>query len=131
MSQFDRRTVLRAGGAIAAAALTSCSDPKKASAGAANNLTAAAPNWNSFARSLKGRLYLPASSGYASSHLLFNPRWDSVQPGAVVKAANATDVQKAINFARANKMVLVPKSGGHSYVGASTISKGMQLDVGA
>ena len=40
-------------------------------------------------------------------------------------------MQKAINFARANKMVLVPKSGGHSYVGASTISKGMQLDVGA
>ena len=132
MSQFDRRTVLKAGGTLAAAALTSCSDAKKASAGpAADTLAAAAPNWNSFARSLTGRLYLPASSGYASSHLLFNPRWDAVQPGAVVKAANATDVQKAINFARANKMVLVPKSGGHSYVGASTISKGMQLDVGA
>ena len=42
----------------------------------------------------------------------------------MVKAANATDVQKAINFARANKLVLVPKGGGHSYVGASTISKG-------
>jgi FAD/FMN-containing dehydrogenase len=131
VSQFDRRTVLKAGGTLAAA-LTSCSDTKKASVGpAADTLAAATPNWNSFARSLTGRLYLPASSGYASSHLLFNPRWDAVQPGAVVKAANATDVQKAINFARANKMVLVPKSGGHSYVGASTISKGMQLDVGA
>ncbi|MEU4293224.1 FAD-binding oxidoreductase [Kribbella sp. NPDC026596] len=132
MSLYDRRTVLKAGGTLAAAALTSCSDAKKASAGgASNNLTAAGPNWNSFARSLKGRLYLAASPGYASSHLLFNPRWDSVLPTAVVKAANATDVQKAINFARANKLVLVPKSGGHSYVGASTISKGMQLDVGA
>jgi FAD/FMN-containing dehydrogenase len=48
----------------------------------------------------------------------------------VVKAANPADVQKAINFARANKLVLVPKSGGHSYVGASTIANGMQLDVG-
>ncbi|MGZ0153190.1 FAD-binding oxidoreductase [Kribbella sp. WER1] len=90
----------------------------------------AAPNWNTFARSLKGRLYLPASSGYAAAHQLFNPRWDSVRPTAVVKAAVPSDVQKAIQFARANKLVLVPKSGGHSYVGASTIANGMQLDVG-
>ncbi|HZX03799.1 FAD-dependent oxidoreductase [Kribbella sp.] len=90
----------------------------------------AAPNWNSFARSLKGRLYLPASSGYAAAHQLFNPRWDSVRPAAVVKAATTADVQKAILFARANKLVLVPKSGGHSYVGASTIANGMQVDVG-
>lgn len=131
MSQFDRRTVLKAGGALAATALTSCTDTKNANAGAAGNLTAAAPNWNSFARSLKGRLYLQASSGYANTHQLFNPRWDTIQPTAVVKAANATDVQRSILFAKANKLVLVPKSGGHSYVGASTISKGMMLDVGA
>ena len=40
-------------------------------------------------------------------------------------------MQKAINFARANQLVLVPKGGGHSYVGASTISKGMMVDLGA
>ncbi|MFF0345661.1 FAD-binding protein [Kribbella sp. NPDC004875] len=94
-------------------------------------LTSTAPNWNSLARSLDGRLYLPSSSGYAAAHQLFNPRWDSVRPTAVVKAANPADVQKAINFARTNKLVLVPKSGGHSYVGASTIANGMQVDVGA
>jgi FAD/FMN-containing dehydrogenase len=131
VSRFDRRTLLKAGSAAAAVALTSCSEPKSASAGTAAALAAAAPNWNSFARSLKGRLYLPASSGYAGSHLLFNPRWDVVKPAAVVKAANATDVQRSILFAKANKLVLVPKSGGHSYVGASTISNGMQVDVGA
>jgi FAD/FMN-containing dehydrogenase len=49
----------------------------------------------------------------------------------VVKAADATDVQKAINFARSNKLVMVPKGGGHSYVGASTISKGLMVDLGA
>jgi len=135
VSQLDRRNVLKIAGVATVAALTSCTDAKKASAGAAlsrsSSLTAATPNWNSFARSLKGRLYLRASSGYAGSHLLFNPRWDTILPTAVVKAANATDVQRSILFARANKLVLVPKSGGHSYVGASTISNGMQLDVGA
>ncbi|TCC23156.1 FAD-binding oxidoreductase [Kribbella speibonae] len=92
--------------------------------------TAAGPNWNALAGSLKGRLYLPSTSGYAAAHQLFNPRWDSVRPTAVVKAAGPADVQHAINFARTNKLVLVPKSGGHSYVGASTIANGLQLDVG-
>jgi FAD/FMN-containing dehydrogenase len=134
VSQLDRRNVLKIAGVATVAALTSCTDAKKASAAVLSGssaLTAATPNWNSFARSLKGRLYLRASSGYAGSHLLFNPRWDTILPTAVVKAANATDVQRSILFARANKLVLVPKSGGHSYVGASTISNGMQLDVGA
>ncbi|TCO32629.1 berberine-like enzyme [Kribbella steppae] len=51
MSQLDRRTLLKAGGAVAAVALNSCSDTKTA--------TAAAPNWNSFSRSLTGRLRRP------------------------------------------------------------------------
>jgi FAD/FMN-containing dehydrogenase len=143
VSQFDRRTALKAGGVLAAGVLTSCSDTKNAnadttaSAGSASTATstdvtaAAAPNWNSFARSLKGRVFLQSTRGYAATHQLFNPRWDTVLPTAVVTAANATDVQRSILFAKSNRMVLVPKSGGHSYVGASTVSKGLMLDVGA
>jgi FAD/FMN-containing dehydrogenase len=176
VSLLDRRAVLMAGGAAAAAALTGCGNSKDNAGGttspsqtpttsapttrapsatapsttsapsttavpssttpstpntSAPTLTSTPPNWNTFSRSLTGKVYLPSTSGYAASHQLFNPRWDSVRPTAVVKAANPADVQKAINFARANKLVLVPKSGGHSYVGASTISNGMQLDVGA
>jgi FAD/FMN-containing dehydrogenase len=110
---------------------TPSSNPSSNPGTSAPTLTSAAPNWNSFARSLTGKLYLASTSGYAAAHQLFNPRWDSVRPTAVVKAANPADVQKAINFARGNKLVLVPKSGGHSYVGASTIANGLQLDVGA
>ncbi|MGW6200165.1 FAD-binding oxidoreductase [Kribbella sp. NPDC055110] len=131
MSLLDRRTVLIAGVAVT---LAGCDDSKNSDSTpdmSAPALTSTAPNWNAFARSLKGRLYLPSTSGYAAAHQLFNPRWDSVRPTAVVKAANAADVQKAINFARTNRLVLVPKSGGHSYVGASTIANGVQLDVGA
>ncbi len=147
VSQLDRRTVLKVGGAVAVVSLAGCSDtndpdatvsPTTSSPSASGTPTtsapsatrttpsstldgvrhpvrsgrdppsasAAVPNWNSFARSLKGRLYLPASAGYAASHQLFNPRWDSVQPAAVVKAAATADVQKAIEFARANKLVL-------------------------
>ncbi|MET7280227.1 FAD-binding oxidoreductase [Kribbella sp. NPDC005582] len=123
MSQLDRRTVLK--GAVAAAALT-------AAAPEALARTAAAPNWNRLSRSLQGgKLFMPSTSGYAAAHQLFNPRWDSVQPAAVVRAARTADVISTINFARDNKLVLVPKGGGHSYVGASVISKGIQLDLGA
>lgn len=171
MSLLDRRTVLMAGGAVAAVTVAGCGNGKKDAGGtttspsqtpsstpttsttapssttpppsstppatpsttpstSAPTLTSSAPGWTSFGRSLKGRLYLASTPGYAAAHQLFNPRWDSVRPTAVVKAASPSDVQKAIEFARANKLVLVPKSGGHSYVGASTIANGMQLDVG-
>nr|WP_238351179.1 FAD-binding oxidoreductase [Kribbella shirazensis] len=155
---LDRRTLLIAGGAAAAATLAGCSDAKDTggtpspsptstptattaptSTGTPTSSTpstsapaptSTAPNWNRLARSLEGLLYLPSTSGYAAAHQLFDPRWDTVRPAAVVKAAKPSDVEQAITFARDNKLVLVPKSGGHSYVGASTIANGLQLDVG-
>ncbi|MFI5706763.1 FAD-binding oxidoreductase [Kribbella sp. NPDC051620] len=134
MSPVDRRTVLKAGGALAAVALTSCSEVKPANAGPAGsaaNLTATGPNWTAFQKSVKGTVYLPGKPGYATVRQLFNPRWDTVAPAAVIRTANATDVRTAILFARKNKLVSVPKSGGHSYVGASTVSNGLVVDVSA
>nr|WP_202886786.1 FAD-binding oxidoreductase [Kribbella sandramycini] len=115
---------MKAGGVTAAVALTGVTDALASST--------AAPNWNRLSRALQGgKLFMPSTSGYAAAHQLFNPRWDAVQPAAVVRAARTADVVTTINFARDNKLVLVPKAGGHSYVGASVLSKGIQLDVGA
>ncbi|TCO42181.1 FAD/FMN-containing dehydrogenase [Kribbella antiqua] len=127
MSLLDRRTFLKAGSALTAVTLTSCTNAKQAGA---NDLAAAAPDWNAFGRSLEGRLYRPGQTGYATARQLFNPRWDSVQPAGVVRAAGGNDVRSAILFAKKNKLVLVPKGGGHSYVGASTISNGLMVDLG-
>ena len=129
MSQVDRRTLLKAGGALAAIALTGCTDTSPANAGP-SSLTAAGPDWAGLKRSLKGTLVRPGESAYAAAHQLFNPRWDSIQPEGVVRATGGADVSKAILFARQNKLALVPKGGGHSYVGASTASKGVMVDVG-
>jgi len=132
VSQVDRRTFLKTGGALAAVALTSCSDTKPTRAGSPSARTVVAgPDWNGFKRSLEGTLTLPGDTGYAAAHQLFNPRWDSVQPAAVVRAANPNDIRAAILFARKYKLAFVPKSGGHSYVGASTVNRGMMLDLGA
>lgn len=143
-SQVDRRTVLKAGGALAAVALTSCSDTKPATAGpdgvtapATATATAsapvgpAAPDWTGFRRGLNGRLYRPGESGYPAARQLFNPRFDSVQPAGVVRITTVDDVRETVLFARKNKLVCVPKSGGHSYVGASTAAGGLVIDVGS
>jgi FAD/FMN-containing dehydrogenase len=76
--------------------------------------------WNALARSLQGDLVRPGDSDYFEAKELFNPRWDSARPLAVVEAASAGDVSVAISFARHWKLNVRPKAGGHSYVGAST-----------
>jgi FAD/FMN-containing dehydrogenase len=55
---------------------------------------------------------------------LLNPGFDSTRPAGVVRAASADDVRASIRFARDNALACVPKSGGHSFVGASTVENG-------
>jgi FAD/FMN-containing dehydrogenase len=50
-------------------------------------------------------------------------------PAAVVIVTSPTDVQKAMAFAAANNLKVAPRSGGHSYVGASTANGTMVLDL--
>jgi len=111
----DRRTVLKAGGALAAMAM----------------MGSAAPDWPGLGRGLNGRLYRPGATGYAASHQLFNPRYDSIQPAGVVRAVSIDDIRESVLFARRNGLVCVPKSGGHSYVGASAVTNGLMIDVGS
>ncbi|ONI74268.1 FAD-linked oxidase [Kribbella sp. ALI-6-A] len=121
---WNRRSLLKAGGLLAAGAVA-------ATAGAeAVHASTTAPDWAALDRALKGTLFRPGQTGYASAHQLFNPRFDSVQPAAVVRAGSVEDVRQAILFARKNKLVCVPKGGGHSYVGASTIAGGLMIDLG-
>lgn len=94
-------------------------------------VSAATADWTAFRRGLEGKLYRPTDSGYAASHQLFNPRWDTIHPVGVVRAASVNDVREAVLFARKNGLRCVPKSGGHSYVGASTVSAGLVIDVGS
>lgn len=133
---IDRRTLLKAGGALAAVTIAGCTDSPSghaspsAPAGPSGTDVAVAPDWAGFGRGLDGRLYRPGGSGYAAAHQLFNPHFDSVQPGGVVKAASIADVRESVLFARKNRLTCVPKAGGHSYVGASTIANGLMVDIG-
>ena len=96
--------------------------------GAAATATATTADWAALARGLAGHLVLPADSGYSTARLAFNPRFDGVRPAAVAQCQNPDDVRACLAFASRFRVPVVPRSGGHSYTGASS-STGLVIDV--
>ncbi|UPK76977.1 FAD-binding oxidoreductase [Nocardioidaceae bacterium SCSIO 66511] len=139
MSELDRRTVLR--GTIAGALATTSAGASALTSSAAARTSAPAPiaagrsgptpaDWRALERGLKGGLLRRGEKGYRKATRLFDPRFDGDHPRGIVRAANAHDVSEALRFARKFDVRLRPKSGGHSYVGASMFDKGMVIDTG-
>ena len=78
--------------------------------------------------SLKGKLVLPGSSAYDEARTLLSAAYDKY-PALVVQPTGAADVQRAVEFARENSMLLAVKCGGHAAAGTSSCDKGMQIDL--
>lgn len=76
--------------------------------------------------SLEGTLLLPTDAAYATARLPYQRR-HSASPIAIIQAESTDDVVTAIQFARLRSIRLLPRGGGHSYVGAS-IGDGIILD---
>jgi len=123
---LDRRTFLAAAGGLAASAWW----PGR-SAALAGDLacpgTLRDGDLESFRTSLSGGIVLPSDAAYATRRLV-NARRFSPRPMMIVDAISGDDVATAIGFARTHGLRLVPRSGGHSYVGASG-NDGLVLDV--
>jgi len=125
---MDRRTFLRAGattGAVGVGAALFGGPARSAQLFSGISGT----TWAAFEAGLEGDLVRPGESGYAAAHRLYNPRFDSILPTAVVRAEALSDVVETVKFARAHDLTLRPRSGGHSYVGASTGKGVVQLDL--
>ncbi|MFC4072633.1 FAD-binding protein [Actinoplanes subglobosus] len=86
-------------------------------------------DWQALAAGLEGSLDLPGTDSYDQARLLFSPRFDTILPPAIVRCAGPDDVAEAIRFAVRAGLPVVPRGGGHSYVGASTTASGLVLDV--
>jgi FAD/FMN-containing dehydrogenase len=85
--------------------------------------------WKSFAKGIKGPVWLPDTRQYTDAKKLFNPTFDTRKPVAVVRVQRRRDVQRAVTFAAKHKLKVVVRGGGHSYVGASAQNGMMQLDL--
>jgi hypothetical protein len=140
---MKRRDLLGAGGAMAAAAALRAAPaatvaPSWARPGMPDWPGAA--EWDALNRAVGGRLSpvtLPDLADPAVRELLAHPfyiggqpvltqstgwldAWRSVPSAYVVAAKTAADVAAAVDFARAHRLRLVVKGGGHSFFGGST-----------
>jgi FAD/FMN-containing dehydrogenase len=86
--------------------------------------------WGGLSAAIGGQVLRPdGGAQFATAKQVFNTNYDGSTPAAVVTVTSAADVQKAMAFAAAHNLKVAPRSGGHSYVGASTANGIMVLDL--
>ncbi|WP_123027083.1 FAD-dependent oxidoreductase [Mycolicibacterium stellerae] len=119
--EISRQTFLRgAAGALAAGAVFG-------SARAAAEPMAT--GWDALSTAIGNPVLLPDNAQFGAAKQVFNTNFNGSTPAAIVTPTSAADVQKAMAFATANKLKVAPRSGGHSYIGASTANGAMVFDL--
>jgi FAD binding domain/Berberine and berberine like len=90
---------------------------------------ASAAQWARFASTLTGHLVRPGMPSYATSKLLYDPRFDGLAPVGLAYCATPSDVARTIAFGRSHGYRLAVRSGGHSYAGYSSGTGRLVIDV--
>ncbi len=123
---ISRQVFLRGGlGTVAGLLLGSCGETDSPGPQA----LADAPDWGALGGNIQGQVTLPSSADYAGAKNLFNSRFDNSTPAAVVTVQSTGDVQQAVAFAAQNGVQVAARSGGHSYIGASSANGVMVVDL--
>ena len=125
--RLNRRSLITAGAALLGAGAVGkiISTPTLADA------APPASAWKTLAKELVGTLLRPGDDGYVTAAHTFDPRRDSLRPLAIARVAGPDDVAAVFAFCRQYGIGPRPRSGGHSYVGASTGTGVMVIDTGA
>ncbi|MDF3300312.1 FAD-binding oxidoreductase [Streptomyces tropicalis] len=90
---------------------------------------AAAANWAALARDLDGTLVRPGDASWKTAHQLYNTRFDALRPAAVAYVAHAGDIRSTLAYARAHRVPVAIRNGGHSYAGWSSGDGRLVVDV--
>jgi FAD/FMN-containing dehydrogenase len=77
---------------------------------------------------LRGTLCLPGEPGYEQARTIWNAMIDR-HPTAIIRAAGAADVMRAVNVAREHQLVLAIRGGGHNVAGNAVCDGGLMLDL--
>jgi FAD/FMN-containing dehydrogenase len=103
--------------------------------GAVAGASLAFPGWAADAlaqaplRQLRRAVRGPVRTPSNSSGLLYNERYDGIRPLAVLRAADASDVQAAVRWAARNSVPITARSGGHGYAGYASAGGGLVVDL--
>ena len=77
---------------------------------------------------LHGALCLPGEAGYDLARTIWNGMIDR-RPAAIVRAAGAADVIRAVNVAREQELLLAVRGGGHNIAGNAVCEGGLMIDL--
>ena len=77
---------------------------------------------------LRGSAIGPGDPGYDEARKVYNGMIDR-KPRLIVRCADVADVIQAVNFARANKMLLSIRGGGHNAGGLGICDDGLVVDL--
>src|SRR6185436_6537120 len=64
-----------------------------------------------------------------AARVVYDTRYDAVKPQAIAFCESLADVQKTVRWARKHNVHIVPRSGGHSYGGYSSVAGGVIVDL--
>jgi FAD/FMN-containing dehydrogenase len=85
---------------------------------------------DTFRREFKGQLLLAGDSGYDAARRIWNASIDK-HPGLIARCASASDVIRAVKFARANNVLASVRGGGHNVAGRALCDDGIVIDLSA
>lgn len=88
-----------------------------------------ATGWEGLSSAIGGQVLLPDNAQFGTAKQVFNTNYNGSAPAAIVTPTSVADVQKAMAFAAAHNLKVAPRSGGHSYIGASTANGSMVFDL--
>ena len=91
-------------------------------------LTLAGSSIEAFAASLRGDVLLRGDAGYDSRRRVWNGMFDR-HPAVIACCTGASDVRRAVDFAREHRLLTAVRSGGHSVSGKSTCDGGLVIDL--
>ena len=81
-----------------------------------------------FRSSLRGKLLQAGDEGYEEARQIWNAMIDK-RPALIARCAGAADVIQCVRFARANKLLVAIRGGGHNVGGKATCDGGLVIDV--
>ncbi len=83
---------------------------------------------DSLRKTLRGQVLRPGDDGYDEARQIWNAMIDR-HPAVIVRCAGAEDVQRAVEFARTNDLLLAVRGGGHNIAGNAVCDGGLMIDL--
>ena len=81
-----------------------------------------------FKAGFRGELIRPGDTGYDEARKIWNGMIDR-HPALIARCTGAVDVINAVNFARANKLLVAVRGGGHNVAGNAVCDGGIVIDL--